>query len=38
MKGRLVNYLEKNNLFIANQAGFRKTRRSIDNLFYFKEK
>jgi hypothetical protein len=38
LKGRLVNYLEKKNLFIDNQAGFRKTRRTIDILFYFKEK
>jgi hypothetical protein len=26
IKGRLVNYLEKNNLLIANQAGFRKNK------------
>ena len=38
IKNRLVFYLESNNLIIENQSGFRSNKRTIDNLFYFKQK
>lgn len=38
IKNRLVVYLEQNNLFIKEQTGFRSKKRSIDNLFYIKQK
>ena len=38
IKKRLIDYLEGENLIIDNQSGFRKNKRTIDNIFYFKQK
>lgn len=38
IKIRLVHYLESNNLFIKNQSGFRSHKRTIDNIFFIKQK
>ena len=38
IKNRLVHYLESNNLFIKNQSGFRSHKRTIDNIFFIKQK
>ena len=38
LKNRLIRYLEENNLLCYNQSGFRKNRRTVDNIFYFKQK
>lgn len=38
IKNRLVYFLESNNLFIKNQSGFRSNKRTIDNIFYIKQK
>ena len=38
IKNRLVSYLEQNNIFIKEQSGFRTKKRTIDNIFFFKQK
>jgi hypothetical protein len=37
IKARLIHFLEKNNLLIANQSGFREHKRTIDNIFLSKK-
>jgi hypothetical protein len=38
IKTRLTLFLEQNNLFIKEQSGFRSKKRTIDNIFFIKQK
>jgi hypothetical protein len=35
IKARLSDYLEHNNLISESQSGFRKNKRTMDNIFHF---